>query len=588
MKKTLEESEQWRLVEQNLLGCVLIDESCLSSFTDIEQNTFQCRAHSQIFSVYQFLSESSIPIDAVTVATELSDRGQLIDIGGVLYLEKLMGMVTHLEHVNYYAEKVLKAHRSKEALLKIDLASEAIKSGKLFDAHKAIADIQCLLETGKNQKFEFLRSDKFLNGDFSHDWLINGVLVSNQICILAAQKKCLKTNLSIEIAFCLATGTPLLGEFQIPTAVKVAMIIGESGKATTQETFHRIAKSKGWCAENVKNLHFCFDLPSLDNIEDILQLKGIIKQLELKILFIDPIYLCLKLGESAKNLFAVGEKLVHLTRLGEETGCTIVLIHHTRKSNGQNQFDEPELEEIAYAGFQELARQWILLGRREPYKPDQPGVHKLHFVAGGSAGHSESWALDINEGALGDEGGRIWETKLFPTREARAEKRTQRELRKQAQKEARDEDDIRRVIEELKLHNEPVTTSKIKDRIPLPTHRAKAALAALVKTKQVVCKIQKAGNGKIADHFSIGPGTEGRAGKEAGYSASRSHNCRTGKGNPYKGYLPVPARSPENASECREDHKAEDEKYIESYCAEEMQSVQECAFRESEINCDSL
>src|SRR5262249_22080578 len=83
---------------------------------------------------------------------------------------------------------------------------------------------------------------------------------------------------------------------------------------------------------------------------------------------------------------------------------------------------EPQLEDLAYAGVQEFARQWILLSHRSPFDPDDPdGKHELWLNAGGSAGHSLLRAVNIFEGKLGDDfGGRAWRTEFFLPTDARA------------------------------------------------------------------------------------------------------------------------------------------------------------------------
>lgn len=512
VNKTPEELEQWRQIEQALLGAILPNGDCLDTITGITVKSFQSRKHRIIWAAIEALQKAGIPVNVVTVAEHLSEKGKLTDAGGEVYLASLMDITPNLESVPYFAETILKKQSETEVLLKLEVAREAIKCGQPEAAAQAISDIQHITDQATKQRFEFLTAEGLVTGDFEHNWLIKGVMVSNQLCIMAAQKKCLKTNLSIEIAFCLATGVPFLGKFPIPEAVKVGMIIGESGKATTQETFRRIALSKGWSASQVKNLHFCFDLPSLEKLEDIQQLRLTINELGLKVLFIDPAYLCLKLGDSAKSLFSVGERLQHLLRLGDETGCTIVLIHHTRKSNGINTYAEPELEEIAFAGFQEIARQWILLGRREAYKPDEAGIHKLFFVAGGSSGHSQSWALDINEGSIDDEGGRIWETRLFPTRDARAEKANKKKEREKNEQEAQFESDIAKVVKAMESFAGPCVKSDVKNKATISTTRTSRVLFYLEENEVIENATVKRDNGH----------------KYSGYQLTRDYSERLG------------------------------------------------------------
>ena len=75
---------------------------------------------------------------------------------------------------------------------------------------------------------------------------------------------------------------------------------------------------------------------------------------------------------------------------------------------------------MAWSGFAEFSRQWLLIGRREMYEPGS-GEHKLWLSVGGSAGHSALWAVDIDEGPSGTP--RHWKVELSTPTEAREEKK---------------------------------------------------------------------------------------------------------------------------------------------------------------------
>ena len=57
---------------------------------------------------------------------------------------------------------------------------------------------------------------------------------------LVGPKKSLKTNISLDLAVSLATGGRLLGYFNVPEPRRIAVMSGESGMATIQETTHRV------------------------------------------------------------------------------------------------------------------------------------------------------------------------------------------------------------------------------------------------------------------------------------------------------------------------------------------------------------
>jgi len=93
-----------------------------------------------------------------------------------------------------------------------------------------------------------------------------------------------------------------------------------------------------------------------------------------KVAIIDPLYLCLMGGAdraSANNLYEVGPVLFKAAKACLLAGATPVFLHHATKSAKKNA--EPlDLEDLAWAGIGEFARQWLLLNRREPFAWHRP------------------------------------------------------------------------------------------------------------------------------------------------------------------------------------------------------------------------
>ncbi|MFV0442161.1 MAG: bifunctional DNA primase/polymerase [Planctomycetaceae bacterium] len=343
-----------------------------------------------------------------------------------------------------------------------------------------------MLAGAKPPEFQFtaITSRELETNTYTLDYLVEGVLVRGQPTVIAGPKKTLKTNISIDLALALGHGGLFLTRLNVPNAVRVGVMSGESGAATIQETARRIALSKNWTLENFTGVFWSFDVPQLNNHKHVEALTRFIADYELEVLILDPTYLMmLGLGQDAGNLFVVGEYLKSIGDVAQATGCTPILCHHLKKSI-QEPYEPAELENIAWAGFQEFVRQWILLNRRVKYDPDHGGHHELWMSVGGSAGHSGLWGLNIDEGTRQDHGGRRWEVEVISAAEAygqRAEAANEQlEERKQRQQQSRDEKHREAILNALRLHPAGETPRVIREMAAVSGSIATRHLDALI------------------------------------------------------------------------------------------------------------
>jgi putative DNA primase/helicase len=266
--------------------------------------------------------------------------------------------------------------------------------------------------------------DDLLDGDFRIEFIIDGVLVSGQPLLIGGMQKTLKTNIILDAAVSLASKTPMLNEFQVNRRCRVAVMTGESGMGTIQETVSRIMRSKEVERDHVRDwLILSDELPQAADVRHHVAIEEFIKRDQIELIIIDPAYLSMP-SEDSGNLFKQGPVLRMLTTVCRNAGASLALCHHTRPIPD---FRPAELQDLAWAGFKEFARQWWMLNRREEFDPDGAGEHKLWLTVGGSAGFNSLWGLDIVEGKVTDGGGRRWDVSVTTANDARGETAKQRE-----------------------------------------------------------------------------------------------------------------------------------------------------------------
>ncbi len=143
--------------ERAVLGAMMLEvEAAGRALEILEEKSFYREAHRKLFRVMSLLFERSEPIDQITVAQELSNRGELEDIGGAYELSKLLDDIPSAANLEYYAKIVLEKSVARQI---IHVATNAVSN-----AYDQSEDVYELLDRTENEIFRL--SDRRLKGGF--------------------------------------------------------------------------------------------------------------------------------------------------------------------------------------------------------------------------------------------------------------------------------------------------------------------------------------------------------------------------------------------------------------------------------------
>lgn len=465
--------------ERAVLSCVLIDPSRLADVRAIVRpGDMYGTANATIYRRMLTIADGGATVDMTALVESLRAAGEYVPIGGAAYLadvvsaEALVANATH--HARTVAEVAARRRIIRDAESLVTDARHGTPLEELRGRAAGLAEDRGLSRVNLPR----MTCRELLDHVDQTEFLVPGVMVAGQPMIVAGAKKTLKTSILIDLAISLATGGCFLGSLRAHRAARVLVVSGESGASTLRETALRVADAARVDLAAVERLIWCDSLPRLAEPEQLAALARLIRADQIEVAILDPAYLMLP-GDDAGNVFSQGALLGRLGHAVAEAGAMLVLAHHTRKGVA-DAYAPPELADIAWSGFAEWARQWLLIGRREPYEPGT-GEHRLWLSAGGSAGHSGLWSVDIDEGRWSPTERRYWCVAVRTATEARAEERERRQAERTTAQHERLQADTQTLTQALDAHPDGATARKLRDYCGWSGDRASRVLESLVR-----------------------------------------------------------------------------------------------------------
>lgn len=168
-------------------------------------------------------------------------------------------------------------------------------------------------------------------GEHGEEWLIEGLWEYDSVGLIVAPPKSYKSTLITNMAVAVASGKPFDGRKVIQGGVLILQ--GENSLVAEKSRMMNIAGTTDL------PIYYVQSSVNLDNIE---VLKRTIIENSIKMLVVDPLYLLFGSG-NMNHQVDVTPKLRTLTELRKETGCSIILVHHTRKTDGSSDLSTSDI-----------------------------------------------------------------------------------------------------------------------------------------------------------------------------------------------------------------------------------------------------
>lgn len=332
---------------------------------------------------------------------------------------------------------------------------ELNRQGRLANVCQLIAEQQIGISQRSESRSFFGKpaSQLWELADLPVRWLVDGVFSCDQPTIFGAKQKSLKTTLLTDLAVSLATGFPWLNRFEIPEKRRVLFVTGESSEAAAIRKVKRAAESRNLRRSDLSEaLRIeAITFPTLPSREDQQAVSEAVKQQQIDVVLLDPLYMGLQ-GLNTANLTEVGPAM-----RGFMAACSpanVIIAHHVKKSASYD--DAPNLEDLSQAGIAEFAGNYWLMGRMSEYTGD--GMHELAIRYGGRDEQFGLLKLEFDE--------RAWEARFTSLVDHREDLKARRETERVNAMTARIEKELGRNADGMSEYKLAVAVGTQKDRGP--------------------------------------------------------------------------------------------------------------------------
>lgn len=397
--------------EQSVLGAMLLSKDAIGEVGEIlSGEDFYRPAHEMIFYAIVDLDGRGEPADGVTVADELSKRGQLQRVGGHIYLHDLLASVSVAANASYYAQIVhdkavlRRLVTAAQRITQMGFAGEgdvanivdraeqaiyAVSEGKAKDGYQPLSE---LMESTLDEIESLGTSGKMAGvptGFIELDELTNG-LHPGQMIIVAARPGIGKSTLGLDFARAASIKHGLCSAFfsleMTKSEIVMRLLSAEAQVALNHirkgdmndDDWDRIARKTGQVSSAPL---FVDDSPSLTIMEIRSKARRLKQRHDLKLIIIDYLQLMSSGKRVESRQIEVSEFSRQIKLLAKELDVPVVALSQLNRGVEGRADKKPLLADLRESGsLEQDADVVILLHRDDAYNRDSDRKGEADFI----------------------------------------------------------------------------------------------------------------------------------------------------------------------------------------------------------------
>ncbi|MBX9244900.1 replicative DNA helicase [Actinotalea ferrariae] len=399
--------------EQSVLGGMMLSKDAIADVVEqIKGMDFYRPAHEVIYDAILDLYGRGEPADAVTVAAELTKRGEIGRIGGAPYLHTLISMVPTAANAGYYARIVRERavlRRLVEAGTRIVQLGYATDGGDVDDiVNNAQAEVYAVTEQRTSE--DYLPIADIINGTMEEieaagsrgdgmtgvptgfielDKLTNG-LHPGQMIVLAARPAIGKSTMGIDIVRSASIKhqmTSVIFSLEMSrNEITMRMLAAEARvplqnmrKGTMRDDdWQKLASTMGRMSQAPL---FIDDSPNMSLMEIRAKCRRLKQRHNLKLVVIDY----LQLMSSGKRVESRQQEVSEFSRalklLAKELEVPVIAISQLNRGAEQRTDKRPQMSDLRESGsIEQDADIVILLHREDAYERESPRAGEADVI----------------------------------------------------------------------------------------------------------------------------------------------------------------------------------------------------------------